>query len=111
MLFTTSIKKNRQFVYLYKRAASVFDGCLVVYYAPNKLLGNRIGITVSKKVGNAVVRNKIRRRIRESYLINENSFKRGYDIIIVARVRAATVNFQDIRNSLLKNSKKAGLVI
>lgn len=84
---------------------------LVLYYLKNNLPYNRIGFTVSKKMGKAVVRNKIKRRIKESYRLNEHKFKIGYDFVIVSRARAAIASYLDIEKSLLKLFSKAGLFI
>ncbi len=107
---TVSIKLNRDFRMIYKRGKSAVSPVLAMYARKNKLSSNRIGITVSTKVGKAVVRNRVRRRIREAYRINEGRFWPGYDIIIVSRVRAASVSFCEIEKNLLKLSGSLGLL-
>lgn len=102
MKTTVSIKKNRDFRFLYRRGKSSVSPLLAVYARRNKYAHNRIGITVSTKVGKAVVRNRVRRRIREAYRINEECFGSGFDLVIVARVRAAEASFHDIEKSLRK---------
>lgn len=107
---TVSIKLNRDFRLLYKRGKSAVNPFLAIYARKTKNTSNRIGITVSTKVGKAVVRNRVRRRIREAYRINEEKFFPGLDIVIVARVRAATASFFDIEKSLLSLSEKLRLI-
>lgn len=107
---TVSIKLNRDFRLLYKRGKSAVSPVLAMYARKNKLSSNRIGITVSTKVGKAVVRNRVRRRIREAYRINEESFAAGRDIVIVARVRAASSSFRVIEKNLLKLAESLELL-
>ncbi|MBQ8003936.1 MAG: ribonuclease P protein component [Oscillospiraceae bacterium] len=107
---TVSIKLNRDFRFLYKRGKSAVSPVLAVYAKKTKNTSNRIGITVSTKVGKAVVRNRVRRRIREAYRINEGRFIDGCDVIIVARVRAASVSFNDIEENLLRLSASLGIL-
>ncbi|MBQ2839772.1 MAG: ribonuclease P protein component [Oscillospiraceae bacterium] len=107
---TVSVKKNKDFRLIYKRGKSSVSPVLALYARKNKKPSNRIGITVSTKVGKAVVRNRVRRRIREAYRINEKSFLPGYDIIIVSRVRAAKASFREIEKNLLELSARLGLL-
>jgi len=81
-----------------------------MYWRRSKNPENRLGITVSTKVGCAVVRNRVRRRIREAYRINEARFKDSLDIVIVARVRAASVSYSEIEKNLLSLGKGLGLL-
>ena len=93
---TVFLKQNRIFKYLYYRGGSEVSKTLVFYFKKNKKSTNRLGITVSKKVGNAVTRNRVKRLIRENYRLRENSIRLGYDIVIVARTRAAEADFWKI---------------
>ncbi|MBR1969431.1 MAG: ribonuclease P protein component [Clostridia bacterium] len=95
-----SIKENSDFKRLYYRGKSVVKKRIVLYYRKNRFNYNRLGITVSSKVGNAVVRNRIRRLIRENYRLFE--LNQGYDIVIVARTAAAFSNFSEIGLDLKK---------
>ena len=72
-----------------------------MYIKENGLEKNRIGISVSKKVGNSVVRHRVKRLIKESYRLHENVFNSGLDIVIVARPGAASVGFHEIDSALL----------
>ncbi len=101
MRYTTSLNRNFQFRRMYRFAKSKADKYLVLYYKKNKRNENHLGITVSKKVGTAVVRNRIRRLIKENYRLNEEKIKMGYDFVIVARSKAAEADFNQIRSSFL----------
>lgn len=109
MKFSSSLKLNHIFRRLY-RSSGQANSCLVLYARKNRTAANRVGITVSKKLGKAVVRNRVRRRIREVYRLNEDRFAPGWDIVIVARSRAVDVSFQKLTDSLLSLADKAGLL-
>ncbi len=103
---TVSIKLNRDFRLLYKIGKSAVTPVLALYARKNKKTSNRIGITVSTKVGKAVVRNRVRRRIREAYRTNEARFAAGWDLVIVARVRAAKEGYREIEENLLRLAER-----
>lgn len=105
MKFSESLKKNRQFQFVYKFGRSKANKYLVMYVKENGLGKNRIGISVSKKVGNSVVRHRITRLIRESYRLHENVFNSGLDMVIVARVNANAVGYFEIEKALLHLAK------
>lgn len=110
MKFSESLKKNRQFQFVYKNGRSRANKYLVMYVKENSLGMNRIGISVSKKVGNSVVRHRITRLVRESYRLHENVFNSGLDMVIVARVSAADVGYYEIESALLHLAKLHGVV-
>ncbi len=85
MQFSESLKKNYQFRIVYKKGKSLANRNLVMYTHKNNLKINRLGISVSKKVGNSVVRSRVTRLIRESYRLSENKLVSGYDIVVIAR--------------------------
>ena len=107
---TVSLKLNREFHFLYRRGKSAVNPILAMYARKTKNASNRLGITVSTKVGKAIVRIRVRRRIREAYRINEDRFLPGFDIIVVARVRAGVSSFYEIEESLLELSGKLRLI-
>ena len=109
MKFSTSLKLNHIFRRLY-RSNGQANSCLVLYARKNRTDTNRVGITVSKKLGKAVVRNRVRRRIREAYRLNEEKFLPGWDIVIVARSRAVEVSFPKLSESLLSLAERAELL-
>ena len=84
---------------------------LVLYARPNRTDKNRVGITTGKKLGHAVVRNRARRRLREVYRLNEVKFKPGYDIVVVARSRCVTADFQKLTKAYLSLAQKAGILV
>ena len=101
MKFSESLKKNDQFREVYKRGKSLANNYLVIYVLENNLEINRLGISVSKKVGNSVVRHHLARLIRESYRLHEDMFNSGLDIVVVARKSAADINYHDMESALL----------
>lgn len=101
MQFSESLKKNRQFQAVYRSGKSYANKYLVMYVMENGTGGNRIGISVSKKVGNSVVRHRITRLVRESYRLQEAMFNSGLDIVIVARKNAVSVGYAEIESALL----------
>ena len=105
MKFSESLKKNHQFQFVYKNGKSYANKYLVMYVKENGLGKNRIGISVSKKVGNSVVRHRVTRLVRESYRLHESIFNSGLDIVIVARPSAATVGFNEVESALLHLGK------
>lgn len=110
MKFTGTLKKNYEFRRLYSRGKSTSTPNLVLYVRKTKRDTNQIGITVSTKLGKAVVRNKIRRRIREIYRLNEHRMKRGLQIVIVARVRAVSSSYSQLEKDFLYACRKLELL-
>ena len=111
MQHTVSLKENRQFRRLYAKGNSAVTGPLVIYCRKNGTKQSRLGITVSAKMGKAVVRNRLRRRLREAYRIGEQAFLPGYDIVIVGRTRAIGCGFSELERSLRKAAKKCNLLV
>ena len=105
MKFTESLKNNRQFQFVYKNGKSYANKYFVMYVKENGLETNRLGISVSKKVGNSVVRHRVTRLVRESYRLHENIFNSGLDIVIIARPSAASVTYFEIESALLHLGK------
>ncbi len=99
---TVSLKKNIDFKKVYKKGRSLADKYLVMYILKNGLEFNRLGISVSKKVGNSVIRHHITRLVREAYRLKEDRVKIGYDIVVIARVSASDVTFHEVDRSLVK---------
>ena len=109
MKFSSALKLNHIFRRLYATSGHA-NGYLVLYARPNRTHTNRVGITVSKKLGHAVVRNRVRRRLREVYRLNEDRFAPGWDIVVVARNRCIDANFQKLTNAYLSLADKAGIL-
>lgn len=96
-----SLKKNKDFQNVYKKGRSYANRYLVMYVLENELNANRVGISVSKKVGNSVVRHHLTRLVRESYRLHEEMFNSGLDIVVIARVPAKDADYKNIESALL----------
>jgi len=105
MKFSESLKKNKDFQYVYKNGKSLANKYLVMYVVQNDLDKNRLGISVSKKVGNSVVRHRLTRLIRESYRISEEFFKCGFDMVVIVRVSAKENTYQEMESALIHLGK------
>ncbi len=101
MIFTQSLQSNRDFQKVFKTGRSKGNKYLVMYVSQNHLDCNRLGISVSKKVGNSVVRHRIKRCIKESYRLHENMFNSGLDIVVIARQGASNIGYHEIESALL----------
>ena len=99
-----SLKSSKEFALVYNNSDSFANKNLVMYKSKNSLDKNRIGISVSKKVGNSVVRHRLTRLVREIFRLNSLSFT-GYDIVVVIRVAAANCNYKELESSYIKLSK------
>ncbi len=107
---TLSIKLNRDFKRLYYKGGHCGSDVLVIYYRKTKLPHNRLGITVGTKIGGAVVRNRIKRLIRESYRLVESEINPCYDIVVVARSKCADADFKAVYGTLKRLFKKSGIL-
>ena len=105
-----SLKKNRDFQLIYKEGKSCANRYLVLYVKENGTNRNRFGVSVSKKVGNSVVRHRITRLIRESYRLHEDMFNSGLDMAVIARVSAKDRSMDEIRSALLHLGKLQGVL-
>lgn len=105
MKFSESLKKNMDFQNVYRNGKSYANRFLVVYILENHTERNRLGISVSKKVGNSVVRHRLARLIRESYRLNEVVLSSGLDIVVVARKSASEVRYHEIESAFMHLSK------
>ena len=109
MKFSYALKLNHIFRRLYATSGHA-NGYLVLYAKPNRTATNRVGITASKKLGHAVVRNLVRRRLREVYRLNEDRFAPGWDIVVVARSRCIDADFEKLTHAYLSLAQKAGIL-
>lgn len=111
MKFSESLKKNRDFLTVYRRGTSKANKYLVMYVLENGLQKNRVGISASKKVGNSVVRHTLTRRVREAYRLQEESFRKGYDFVFVVRASAAGCRQSDISYSVHRLADKNKVLV
>lgn len=94
------LKKSGQFSEVYKRGKSTATRLVVLYRLENGLDYNRVGYSVSKKVGKSVVRNRAKRLIKEAYRLNESGVKKGYDLVFIARVRMNSAEYDEVEKSV-----------
>ena len=109
MKFSTSLKKNEQFQHVYKNGRSKANRYLVMYVVENNQNINRLGISISKKVGNSIIRHHFCRLVRESYRLHEEIFNSGLDIVVLARQSAKDASYHDIESALLHLGKLHGI--
>jgi ribonuclease P protein component len=101
MKFTKSLQKNRDFQLIYDCGNSYANKYLVMFIKENNSQTNRLGISVSKKVGNSVIRHRVKRLIKESYRLQEEMFNSGLDMVIIARSTAKGIGFLEIESAVL----------
>lgn len=100
-----SLKKNQDFQKVYRNGTSKGNRYLVMYVLKNQYMKNRLGISVSKKVGNSVVRHHLTRLIREAYRLNSNMFNSSLDIVVIARNTAKDKTYKEVESALLHLAK------
>lgn len=110
MKYTVSLNKNREFQRLYNRGKRNVSPYFALYFRKNGGLVSRLGITTGTKLGGAVVRNRVRRRIREIYRFAEPGISPGWDIVIVARSKTVTGGFHEQKRDLFRLFCAGGLI-
>ena len=110
MKYSESLKKTKDFQNVYRRGKSYANRYLVMYVLSNQTEGNRLGISVSKKVGISVIRHHLTRLIRESYRLHEDMFNSGLDMVVIARVSAKDRSMREIESALLHLGKLQGVL-
>jgi ribonuclease P protein component len=106
---TVSLRKNHDFRIVYNRGKSIANRLVVMFVLPNNLGINRVGFSVSKKVGKSVIRSRVTRLLRESVRLLENKVKIGYDIVILARVNCNEMSFSEAKSAVFHLLKKHNL--
>jgi len=109
MQANNKIKKNDEFRQVYSKGKSMANKLLIIYISENNLNDVRVGFTVSKKVGNSVVRSRVKRLMKESFRLNIEKIKKGYDIIFVARTTASDSTYKEIESAMLHLLKRMNL--
>ena len=105
-----SLKRNKEFQRVYRRGKSQGSRAAVMIVCRARHASVRVGFSVSKKLGNAVVRNRIKRRAREAFRVYLPEVKRGYDVIVVAREGIAELPFPELKKTMRYLLKKSGLL-
>ena len=105
-----TVKENGDFRRIYRKGRSAVSGGVVVYCLKNRKGMSRLGVTVSTKLGHAVVRNRVRRRLREIYRLHETQFLPGYDIVVVVRGRAMDAPYRELEQAYLSLAEKLSLL-
>ncbi len=102
--------KNKDFQVVYRKGKSFANKYLVMYVLNNEENKNRIGISVSKKVGNSVVRHRLTRLVRESYRLQESRFQKGLDIVVICRASAKGKSYHDLESALIHLGKLHNII-
>ena len=110
MKFSVSMKKNHEFRRLYAKGKSVATPSLVVYFRRTNRDYNQLGLTVSTKIGNAVCRNRVRRRLKEIYRLNEPRMQKGLDLVVVARQKSRYVSYAELEKAYLFACSRLGIL-
>ena len=111
MKHTVSLKQNHEFRRLYQKGASAASPYLALYCRKTRRPVSRLGLTTGVKLGHAVQRNRVRRRLREIYRTNEHRFVPGWDIVVVARVKSVYAQYHELESSFLRLARKLGLLL
>ena len=111
MKHTVALKQNHEFRRLYSKGRNAASPYFAVYCRKTGRPYSRLGLTTGVKLGNAVKRNRVRRRMRELYRTNESKLRPGYDIVMVARTRAIFACYSDLESSFLRLMKKLELTL
>ncbi|WFA08316.1 ribonuclease P protein component [Tissierella sp. Yu-01] len=104
------LRKNLEFRKVYNNGKNFWNRNLVLYIRKNDLEETRLGLTITKKVGNAVVRNKIRRRLKEIYRLNLYRVKDGYDLIIIPKKNVVDISYKELESALIHILKISGML-
>lgn len=110
MKAAVTVKENHVFRRIYRKGRSSVQPCLVVYCQRSREGKTRLGVTVSTKLGKAVVRNRVRRQLRELYRLHLGQMKPGNDVIIVGRVKAVHTPYRKMEVQYLRALKELGLL-
>ena len=111
MKFSDSLKKNKDFQNVYRKGKSYANRYFVMYVLKNDTEQNRIGISVSKKVGNSVIRHHLARLVREAYRLHEDMFNSGLDIVVIARGAAKEITYHQTESALLHLGGLHGIIV
>ena len=105
------LKKRKEFAYIFKKGQSVTSKYVVLVFTSSKLKNFKVGFSAGKKVGKAVYRNKVKRRIKEAVFSYRNNLKSGYNYIFVAKPNSTEATYQDIKSCVEYLLKNANLLV
>ncbi|MCL2004019.1 MAG: ribonuclease P protein component [Oscillospiraceae bacterium] len=111
MRHTVPLRQNREFRSLYARGKNTAGVYLALYARKTRRDVTRLGVSVSGKLGGAVTRNRVRRRIKEAYRLQEDLFAAGFDIVVVARSKAIGADFTALKDELVKLGGRLGVTV
>ena len=111
MKFSDSLKKNKDFQNVYRKGKSYANRYFVMYVLKNETEKNRLGISVSKKVGNSVIRHHLTRLVREAYRLHEDMFNSGLDIVVIARSTAKDISYHEVESALLHLGRLQNIIV
>lgn len=106
-----TIRKNKEFQEVYSLKNSYANRHFVIYIKEYESTSLRLGISVSKKVGNSVIRHKICRLVREAFRLNSDKMRRGFDVVIIARKSVADKGYKEVEESIIYLLKKASVLV
>ena len=95
------LRNNMEFKKVYNGGKNYWNRNLVLYVRKNNMENSRIGYSITKKIGNSVVRNKVRRRVKEIYRLNVNNIKSGYDIILIPKKNIVDISYKELESAML----------
>ena len=110
MQANNKLKKNEEFRQVYSKGKSMANKLLIIYISNNNTNEVRVGFTVSKKVGNSVVRSRVKRLMKESFRLSIEKIKKGFDIVFVARATAKNASYKEVDSAMLHLLKKMKLL-
>lgn len=108
---TEKLKKTYEFKNVYNNGKSLADQYIVIYFLKNGLNINRVGYSVSKKIGKSVVRNHVRRLLNESFRLLKTDLNSGFDIVFIARNKILDADFHIIQQSMRRLLKKTSILV
>ncbi len=104
-----SLRKNEEFKKVYNNGRNYWNRNLILYVMKNNLGYNRVGYSITKKVGNSVVRNKLRRRMKEIYRLNLLDLEKGYDLVFIPKKNVTEISYKTLESAMLHIIKLTGI--
>lgn len=99
-----------EFKKVYNGRKNYWNRNLILYIRRNGLDNSRVGYSITKKIGNSVVRNKVRRRMKEIYRLNFHNIKEGYDLIFIPKKNVVDISYKELESAMLHLLKLSGLL-